>query len=210
MFVEAGAGNITGDFSVLERDRLIGEQWGAKLYLHNTPHCIAAYLGAAIGATYVYEAMKTPTVSAIVEGAMTEMLNALRWKGGIPHDFLDWYAAKELARFRCRHLFDPIARVAREPLRKLDPHGRLIGAAQICLQHGVIPCNVVKGILGALAFNDGNDPDRHLPFMHWSLSSELFNVYVLGLRRGEPLEHMLRDHAGCIDDLAFRARAEAA
>ena len=154
--------------------------------------------------------MKTPAVNAIVEGAMSEMLNALRRKGGVPHDFLDWYAAKELARFRCHHLFDPIARVAREPLRKLDPDGRLIGAAQICLQHGIIPCNVVKGILGALAFNDGNDPDRHLPFMRRSLSSESFNIYVLGLRRGEHLEHMLRDQAGCIDDLAFRARTGAA
>ncbi|MEK7748411.1 MAG: mannitol-1-phosphate 5-dehydrogenase [Nitrospirota bacterium] len=190
MFIEEGP-NLTGDFKFLTRDQLLGMQWTPKLYLHNTPHCIAAYLGALVGVTYVHEAMSIPKVDAIVVGAMMEMLKSLKMKWEIPHDFLEWYAEKELARFRCKLLFDPVARVAREPMRKLGLHGRLIGAAQICLALGIIPQNILAGITGALLFEDQNDPDHHLAFLRRVMSKDSFNTYILGLRTGEPLDLLL-------------------
>jgi mannitol-1-phosphate/altronate dehydrogenase len=129
---------------------------------------------------------------------MEEMLQALKLQWEIPHSFLEWYAQKELSRFRCELLFDPIARVAREPLRKLELHGRLIGAAQMCLMFGVLPINILKGIVGALLFEDINDADNHIRLLHESISTEDFNRYILGLRVGEPLELMLRENMDSI------------
>ena len=203
LFIEEGPTDLRGQFTFLSRERLLDEQWMAKLYLHNTPHCIAAYLGALVGAEYIHEAMAMPQVNAVVEGAMDEMLKALKLNWTISHSFLEWYAQKELARFRCRYLFDPVSRVAREPLRKLDIHGRLIGAAQICLSRGVLSQNILIGITGALLFEYKLDPDRHIAFLRRSLPSDLFNIYILGLRNDEPLDLMLREQIdGIIGQLA--------
>ena len=129
---------------------------------------------------------------------MTEMLQTLKLQWDIPHEFLDWYALKELSRFRCQLLCDPVARVAREPLRKLELHGRLIGAAQMCLTLGVLPQNLLKGIVGALLFENVHDPDQHIGIMRNAMTIPDFNLYVLGLRTGEPLDLMLREKIGSI------------
>lgn len=191
MFIDHNVKSLQGDIRYISEQELIHKQWAAKLYLHNTPHCIAAYMGALVGATYVHEAMNIPEVETIVEGSMEEMLMALKAKWDIPHDFLDWYAEKELSRFRCQLLFDPISRVAREPLRKLELDGRLLGAAQICLSLGFVPHNILLGITSALLFDNPQDSDSHLCFMHRALGTTSFLSHVLGLRRGEALEKVL-------------------
>jgi mannitol-1-phosphate/altronate dehydrogenase len=146
----------------------------------------------------VHEAMAIPEVDAVVAGAMDEMLNWLKLRWDIPHDFLEWYAGKELRRFRSRLLYDPVARVAREPLRKLEMHGRLIGAAQMCLTLGIVPANVLTGITGALLFENVSDPDHHLILLRRSMPDDLFNSYILGLRPDEPLDLILREQIGPI------------
>ena len=191
MFIEAGLTTLAGDFETLPRAELLDKQWTAKLFLHNTPHCIAAYMGHIIGVKYVHEAMAHPEIDRIVVGAMQEMLASLKAKWEIPHQFLDWYANKELERFRQKLLFDPISRVAREPLRKLEPNGRLIGAAQICLSLGFVPYYVLLGIISALLFDDPNDNDSHMQFMQSAMSRKAFLTYVLGLRDTEALTLIL-------------------
>jgi mannitol-1-phosphate/altronate dehydrogenase len=198
LFVEEGSEPLHGDLKYVSTAELLRMQWTPKLFLHNTPHCIAAYLGALMGKRYLHEAMVHPKANAIVEGAMEEMLQALKLQWDIPHEFLDWYAEKELQRFRCELLCDPVARVAREPLRKLELKGRLIGAAQMCLTLGVLPQNLLTGIVSALMFDDENDQDHHIALMRDAMGSEHFNRYVIGLRSGEPLDLMLREKTQAI------------
>jgi mannitol-1-phosphate 5-dehydrogenase len=193
LFLDAAAGAFPGDYKALPAGELILTQWTAKLFLHNTPHCVAAYLGALVGVRYLHEAMAIREIDAIVSGAMTEMLNSLKLRWEIPHAFLEWYADKELARFRNTLLCDPIARVAREPLRKLETDGRLIGAAQVCLASGFIPRNLLSGIASALLFSSDVDADRHLSFMRKALSPPTFISHILALRPGEALEIILRE-----------------
>lgn len=202
LFVDEALGiNLGSDIKMISERELIEHQWTAKLYLHNTQHCIAAYLGAYLGKTYLHEVMAIPRINEIVQGAMDEMLEALIRSDRVPAPFLSWYADKEMARFR-NQLFDPVARVAREPLRKLETHGRLIGAAQKCMACAVLPNNLLIGIAAAMLFEDRNDPDHYLGMLRRALPSELFNLYILGLRSGEPLDLMLRDRIdGIIESL---------
>lgn len=192
-FMDDRVWGLEGDFTLLPADELLHQQWTAKLYLHNTPHCVAAYLGALAGVEYVHEAMAIREVSEIVEGCMEEMLSSLKLRWEIPHAFLEWYAEKELLRFRSRLLFDPIARVAREPLRKLEADGRLVGAAQICMSMGFVPQNILIGIASAILFDDEKDADHHILFMRRALSTSAFLTHVLSLRRGEALERVLNE-----------------
>lgn len=192
IFIDERAGVINGDIHYCDESEL-AKQWTAKLYLHNTPHAVAAYLGALVGVSYLHEAMKNPEIHKIVAGSMSEMLTSLKLKWDIPHSFLDWYANKELERFSNELLYDPISRVAREPLRKLELEGRLIGAAQICLSLGFIPQYILIGITSALLFENETDPDRHLSFLRKTLSINMLLTYILGLRKGEVLEIIMTE-----------------
>jgi mannitol-1-phosphate/altronate dehydrogenase len=192
LFVDEGANGFEGDISFCSKEELT-KQWSAKLYLHNTTHCIAAYLGSLIGVRYLHESMEVPEIKKIVTGAMSEMLTALKLRWEIPHSFLDWYADKEIQRFSNKLLYDPISRVAREPLRKLELEGRLIGAAQICLSLGFVPYNILTGIVSAILFEDPKDSDNHLVFMRETLSSQMLSTYILGLRKGEVLDLVIKE-----------------
>ncbi len=192
LFIDQAADGFEGSISFCSKEEL-DKQWAAKLYLHNTTHCIAAYLGSLVGVKYLHESMEFPEIRKIVTGAMSEMLTALKLRWEIPHSFLDWYADKEIQRFSNKLLYDPISRVAREPLRKLELEGRLIGAAQICLSLGFIPYNILTGIVSAMLFEDPKDSDNHLAFMRETLSPQILSSYILGLRKGEVLDLVMKE-----------------
>lgn len=191
-FVQEEVGDVEGDFRLVSREEMRA-QWAAKLYIHNTPHCIAAYLGDIAGATYVHQAMQNDWVASIVEGAMQEVAAAARMAHDLNGDFVDYYRDKELSRFRNELLFDPVTRVAREPFRKLAPNERLLGAAQMCLTVGVSPDHLLVGIMAAFAFSRETDPDAHIATLRRSLEPRDFLSTILRLREGEALFELLVD-----------------
>lgn len=192
-FAERGAVALGGNCSYIGGDAM-AIQWAAKLYIHNTPHCIAAYLGSILGVRYLHEAMQFPAAARIVEGAMREMEGMLQRTLRIDPAFLSFYADKELGRFRNTLLCDPIARVAREPFRKLATNERLIGAAQRCLACGILPLNLLLGIMAAFRFESADDPDFHIKFLLRSLSPSEFLRTIIRLREGEALFELLIQH----------------
>jgi len=193
LLVDDRAKGIVGEITFCSENELLNKHWTAKLFLHNTPHCIAGYLGALIEVKYLHEAMQYPEIREIVVGAMNEMLTALKLRWEIPHDFLEWYADKEISRFSNVLLYDPIVRVAREPLRKLDLEGRLIGAAQMCLALGFIPSNILTGIVSAILFDNKEDTDHYLLHLRKVVPPSILLTYVIGLRKGEVLQMILEN-----------------
>ena len=63
-----------------------------------------------------------------------------------------------LSRFANVTLGDQVARVGGDPLRKLGPDDRLVGAAKLALEHGAFPRNLCKAIASALWFDLPSDP----------------------------------------------------
>lgn len=159
----------------------LNQEWDAKLYIHNTPHCIAAYLGHMAGCTYLHEALAKPKIRRAVQGVIDELLCALKIATPYDHQFIESYAIKEVRRFANRLLFDPVSRVAREPLRKLHPSGRLTGALRLLLSTGVTPTYLMAGIASALHYGDQNDRD-HLQLRELeTFGVPAFLKYHLGL-----------------------------
>ncbi len=191
LFIDEKVKNeLQGDYVPTSKVEMY-QQWICKLFLHNTPHCVAAYLGSMLKYVYVFEAMANPKINQIVKGVMNEMIQTLKLEWNFNHTFIDWYADKELKRFSDPLLHDPISRVAREPLRKLERDGRLLGAAQLALSRGILPMNTLVGIASAILFDNRDDPDHHMSFMRSSMSIQNFLKYVLKLRTGEVLEIVL-------------------
>jgi len=189
-FVEDGAVDLGGDISYVSQEEL-SKQWTAKLYLHNTPHCIAAYLGAMHGKTYLHESMARDSIYSIVEGAMNEMSRTLIQLFDLDKEFVEWYSKKELARFSNVLLYDPVLRVAREPFRKLGLHDRLIGAAQLSLSVGVMPNNLTLGIMSAFLYDEEHDEDFHIKILMNSLEKEKFLKLIINVNPHEALYKLL-------------------
>ena len=159
-------------------------EWDAKLYIHNTPHCIAAFLGHLAGVTYVHESMARPQTARIVDGVVEEILLGLKVATGHDHRFLEWYAAKEIRRFSNRYLYDPVSRVAREPIRKLQPAGRLVGALRLLLASGVQPTYLMGGIAAGLRYAAPGDADAATMRLLDDFGIEAFLKFHLGLDPG--------------------------
>lgn len=62
-----------------------------------------------------------------------------------------------LHRFKNSYLRDTVTRVARDPMRKLQPSDRLIGAARSCEALHITPVYLSFAIALALSFMEGED-----------------------------------------------------
>ena len=129
-----------------------------KLFGHNMGHAISAYLGYLRGYEYTYQSMRDPDVFRVTRAAMMEtgeaMIRKWRFEPREHEDFVD----DLLERFANEALGDQVARVGKDLMRKLGPEDRLIGAARLCLEQGVSPDNVCKGIAAALLYDEPDDP----------------------------------------------------
>jgi len=128
-----------------------------KLYLHNAGHAVLGYLGYQRGHTLGYKALEDPFIRPILEGAMEESIRGIVARYGANEGWLREHVNDLLRRFANRALADPVLRLARDPLRKLAPNDRLVGAARTAEVAGILPLNLAWGIAGALAFDAPQD-----------------------------------------------------
>jgi mannitol-1-phosphate 5-dehydrogenase len=129
-----------------------------KLWLVNGLHAAVAYLGAQRGYRRIDEAMQDSAIQRIVEDVAAESVAALRHLHPVFARELTEYASRSLARFRDPRLSDPIARVARDPLRKLGAGERLCGPARVAVDAGLPARHLARAIAAALAYRAPDDP----------------------------------------------------
>ena len=129
-----------------------------KLYMHNASHAMLGYLGYQRGYEFGYESLDDPMIYRLVEEALGESVGALVAEHGFGRVELREHIQDLLTRFRNRALGDPVARLARDPLRKLAPDDRLVGAAKLAEKHGIRPSGLSWGIAAALLYDNPADP----------------------------------------------------
>jgi len=129
-----------------------------KLFVFNTGHAMCAYLGALRRHTSVDRAVADPALRPLVVGCLLESRKALlRTHPGLGRD-VHGPVAEALTRYGDAELADPVARVARDPLRKLAPGDRLLGPAeQTRAVLGRVPAHFALGIAGALLYRNPAD-----------------------------------------------------
>lgn len=128
-----------------------------KYFMHNMSHAVTAYLGYLKGYQFIWEAMGDPWIARIASGALDESTQAIGKIFDTPMDRLKGYATDLLKRYANPYLMDTVARVGRDPGRKLSKNGRLTGAAGFCMDNGIFPENILYGIAAAFKFNYEND-----------------------------------------------------
>ena len=129
-----------------------------KLFVHNLGHATTAYLGWLRGCELISATVRVPEIESAARAAMGESSRALSAEFGVAPEVLAAHVDDLLFRFHNRRLGDTVARVGRDPLRKLSPEDRLVGAARLCLKHGIEPVAICCSIAAALRFDDRDDP----------------------------------------------------
>ena len=130
-----------------------------KIFTHNVGHAALAYLGHLRGHTFIHETFEDDFVRSTFDGALDETTEALL--GRYPAD-LDRREHMEIrqdvrVRFSNPLLRDRIARVARDPIRKLGPDDRIIAAARLCTSQGIAPDHIATICAAALCYDDPED-----------------------------------------------------
>ena len=128
-----------------------------KLYTYNTCHAVVAYLGYLKGYAYIYEAITDQTILRAVRGALEESGEAVIQKYGFDQVEQREYGEDFIRRIRRRELGDTVHRVAKDPLRKLEPGERLLGPATLAEEFGITPHYLSLGIAAALRYDFPQD-----------------------------------------------------
>lgn len=102
------------------------EYWACKFYIHNTLHAVLAYLGSEKELKYIHESIADQEINSKMKKVLAGIRNSLIKKNIVSPEMASYYIERELKRFSNPLLVDPISRVAREPVRKLRSHDRLI------------------------------------------------------------------------------------
>jgi len=129
-----------------------------KLYIHNGGHAVLAYLGHLRGHLYGYQALEDPVVRPLFEAAWVEAQRGIATAYQVSPRWLEEHANDLRRRFANRALGDTIVRLGRDPLRKLAPDDRLVGAARLAEQAGVEPRALSWAIAAGYCFDSPEDP----------------------------------------------------
>lgn len=129
-----------------------------KLFTLNTAHCMTAYLGCLAGKKTIDEAIADEKIYDIVHAAMQQSGDGLIQEFGFDKDTHYAYIEKIIKRFKNVYLKDDVARVGREPLRKLSATDRLVSPMTTAMKYGLPVDKLVIGIGAALRYNNPEDP----------------------------------------------------
>ena len=128
-----------------------------KLYVHNCTHAVMGYLGHYYGHQFSHEAMADERVSSVVGQAMEETALAVEKEFGFSREEMQKYIQDLFHRYKNPHLGDTLLRIAKDPIRKLQPDDRLIGSARLIEKGGDDPQALAIGIAAALCFDVESD-----------------------------------------------------
>jgi mannitol-1-phosphate 5-dehydrogenase len=165
-----------------------------KIFTLNTAHALIAYLGYLKGYEFIQPALADPEIRQTVLGALAECSAVLVKRHQLEPATQQQYANSVLQRFENSTLPDPIARVAREPKRKLAPNDRLVKPAMLALEMGLTPNYLAEGIAAALLYNHPDEAETQA--LQQALREQGIDKVLLNICQLAPdhaLTHLIKD-----------------
>ncbi len=154
---------IRGPFpqiSGLEPVKNFSAEIDKKLFIHNLGHAVLAYIGYLKGYDFIHQAVGDDEIRKRLTGALDETQQAiLRKYPDLSRDALSLFTRDLIERFANPAMMDTVQRVGRDPLRKLSPQDRLVGAVRLCLSQNVTPVNILFSLGAALHYDWAEDPE---------------------------------------------------
>jgi mannitol-1-phosphate 5-dehydrogenase len=146
-----------------------------KLYTFSAGHATAAYLGWLKGYHYIHTAIRDQEIRKAVMSAMAEGRRGMAAKFGEEFAGSETELEEIICRFENAALNDPIVRVARDPHRKLGSDERLVGAAKLAEEAGILPTQLALVTAAALCFSNSSRHDHCSACFEHSEAAEKLN-----------------------------------
>lgn len=128
-----------------------------KLYTVNTAHCATAYLGAIKGYKFIHQAITDTAIRECIEQIVAESSAALCAKFGFDSRAQQHYAQSVLRRFENPLLGDTIARVARDPKRKLSSALYFAYPVALALKYSLSTDALATAVAAAMHYRSEDD-----------------------------------------------------
>ena len=125
-----------------------------KVYCGNMLHAMSAFMGAHKGLSYICDCYQDPWIRSCITGAFNEahdaVLQEYAFDSAEDAEWVEFIMAKLDAGVK-----DPIDRVMAGADEKLSRENRFVGPALMCLEHGIVPFYLARGIAYGLAYLAG-------------------------------------------------------
>ncbi len=128
-----------------------------KLFIHNLGHATCAYFGFLKGYEFIWQAVSDADIRSRAYAVMSQSAAGLSGCFGVPQSEIFLHVEDLLSRFGNRALGDSVARVGRDPLRKLSPQDRLVGSVRLCKSQALPYERILDSLAAALLFHDPSD-----------------------------------------------------
>ncbi|MCM8788464.1 MAG: hypothetical protein NC907_01605 [Candidatus Omnitrophica bacterium] len=165
-----------------------------KLYIHNFTHAAFAYAGHKKGYTFIWQTVADRKIKDLVHKAHIEVKQAINKKYNITLKEIDDYYNDLLARFSNKNLADTVIRVAREPIRKIGPNDRIIGAAKLCQNQNILPEYISFFAALCIYYDEPSDPEsRKLKNLLETRGLDYVLENISGLSRQDSLYGLIKE-----------------
>lgn len=128
-----------------------------KLYVHNGGHATAGYFAYHRHWEYIHESLKDPLVVRQTLGALNELGEVVVHKHGFKREEIAKYKEDLKRRGALEALKDRVARVVRDPIRKLSATERLIAPVVYAEKNHLPNKFIVQTIVAVLKFHNPQD-----------------------------------------------------
>ncbi len=180
-----------------------------KLYTYNAASATMAFLGIPLGLTYLHEASGDPDVSQVVAEVLEESSEAVCAAYGYDRSDQRRFCAQAIAKYSNPDLADTLERQVRDPVRKLAPADRLVGAASLCLEHDVEPRSLCLAIAAGIRYENPDDPSAcQMASIRQEGGTAAVLSKICGLEAGSTLARMVTDREPDLERL-WLSRASA-
>ena len=195
----------------VEKDDLLPFE-EAKLHGHNAIHAMIGFLADLKGLTTMAEAARDQSIMGPARAAfLDEAGSALIRRHAPLHDPLftvDGFRAfgeDLLDRMTRPYLNDLVARVIRDPMRKLGYEDRLYGTMHLALEYGIRPVNLARGAAAAVLSLIKHRAQIKEPMPPLPTSEEDLTAEDLRRVLGHIWEGKTDEHAEALIELTWRA-----
>ena len=165
-----------------------------KLFMHNMSHALTAYLGNLKGYEYIWQANVDYDIRSVARDALEEISKAMAKEHSVSYSELKIFSYDLILRYDNRLLGDTTTRVGKDTKRKLAENDRFVGAARLCLKHGIVPRNIIRGMAAGFLFCPTGD-DSSLEVKRYLSENGIFATLekYCGISRCSPLSDMIAE-----------------
>ena len=151
----------------------------------------------------VDEALRDAAIQEKVKKAVLESAAGLEKKFGFSKDEMTHYINEMIIKryddYNQEGINDPIARVARQPIRKLSPDDRIMGPVYIASEYGLSTEHLLYGAAYAFKYDNPEDEEA-VKLQEYIQKDGIENTIerITGLQKGSAMFNLVLDYYNAI------------